>query len=149
MFGISLSMLPKSFTLKNGLIVLCKHIEEHENVKHEVRKFELRVTPSTKTFDVMIWHPGSKKPTYANDILEEGIYYPVKYELAGHSHLYHYTQGAWIINMISMLVKKETNTPHTVDRVVIEYDDSLSEIPYTVYLTTDKGEKLKINQTIK
>lgn len=150
MFGLSLAdMIPKSFTLKNGLVLLCHHIEEHENVHHEVRHFELRVNPSKKTFDVMIWHPGTKKPTYSDDVLDNGLFFPIKYELEGHKHLYNYDQGAFIVNMIEKLVKKETKTEHTIDYIAVEYDDSLSEIPYCLYLTTDKGEKLKIKQVIK
>lgn len=150
MFGLSLSdMLPKSFTLKNGLVVLCSHIEEHENVRHEVRKFELRINTLKKTFDVMIWHPGTKKPTYSNDVEDNGLYYPVKYELEGHKHLYNYDEGSFVISMIERLVKKETKTPHNVDYIVLEYDDTLSEIPYCLYLTTDEGEKLKLKQVIK
>lgn len=146
MFGFP---LPSSFTLKNGLIVLCKEIENHPNVNHEVRKFELRVTPSTKTFDVMVWHPGTKKLTYANDIEENGLFYPVKYELPGHAHLYHYKEGGFVIRLIEKAIKMEVKTEHTIDRVVVQYDDSLSEIPCVLYLTTDKGEKIKINHVIK
>lgn len=150
MFGLSLSqMLPKSFTLKNGLVVLCKHIEDHENVKHEVKKFELRVNTITKAFDVLIWHPGTKKPTYTNDIFEDGLYYPVKYERPGHSHLYHYNDGAFIIGLIEDLIKREVNTKDNVDFVLLKYDDSQSEVPCEIFVTNSAGEKLKIKHIIK
>jgi len=146
MFGLT---LPKSFTLKNGLIVLCKEMETHEKVMHEVKRYDLLITIAEKTFSVRIWHPGTKKQTYSNDVFDNCLFYPVKYELPGHAHVYNYDEGSWMVRMIEKMVRKEVKTDDTIDRVEIHYDETLSEIPCSVFITTKEGVKVKIPHTIK
>lgn len=154
--GFSLKdMLPKSFTIKNGLVVLCKHIEDHENVGHEVRKFVLSIVTATKSFNVLIYHPGTKKPKYMNDIqnMSTGLYHPVKYELPGYGHMYNFPEGEFMINMIKSLVEKERpdikDSGMTVDKVEVTYDDSANEIPCDIFVTQSDGKKFKIKHVIK
>lgn len=143
------SFIPASFTVKNGLIVLSKYLGDHENVKHKVEKYVLKIDVKRKIFDVLIFHPGTKDPTYLNDVFDNGKYYPSKYELAGHGHWYHFDQGGFMIGMIQSLVEKEVKTQDICDYVVVDYNDDATEIPCTVYLTKATGEKVRILHTIK
>lgn len=141
--------LPKSIGVKKALVILCYHIEQHPNVKHPVQKFQLRVNVIERAVSALIYHPGTKKPTYSNDVLHEGKYYPVKYELPGFGHIYPVPEGKAMIGMIEELVKREVKTTDKTDYLEINYDDSLTDIPCTIYLTKGNGEKHKINHVIK
>lgn len=143
------SFIPKSFTVKNGLIVLSDMLAKHPNVKHNVEKFQLKIDVQKKVFDVLIYHPGTKDPTYANDQFQGGKYYPVKYELAGFGHWYHFDEGAFMIGMIQSLVEREVKTKDRADFVVVNYDETQSEIPCMIYLTTSEGNKIRLPHIIK
>lgn len=143
------ALLPKSIGVKKALVILCYHIEQHPNVKHPVNRFQLRVNTIEKVITALIYHPGTKKPTYSNDVLDNGRYYPIKYELPGYGHIYPVPEGKVMIRMIEELVKREVKTEDKTDYLEIDYDDSASEIPCTIYMTKANGEKHKLIHIIK
>lgn len=135
-------LLPSSFTAKNGLVVLCKHIEEHPSVGHEVKKFDIRIHMKEKRMSFTVYWP------YVYDSTDKRYQKPDRYKESGSCN-YPFTEGEWFINLIQSLVAKEVKTADKADYVILHYDETAKEIPVEVFMTMADGTKTKLNHVIK